>query len=115
MEDVETKNKRRFERQPMNVPTSLQFHEKGSSTVTLTADLGIEGARFCTETPVQPGTPVLLRLQLGHNGQVLECKGKVCWTADTDDEFTAFGIRFLDLREDERELLRQFLAESGFC
>jgi hypothetical protein len=111
MEEVEIINKRRFERQSLNVPTALQFHENGAAVVTLTADLGIEGARFCTEKSITPGTPVLLRLQLGPNGQVLECKGKVCWTTDGGDDFTYFGIRFLDLHEDERELLRQFLSQ----
>lgn len=111
MDDVSTQNRRRYTRQALSVPASLRFHEEEAPLLTLTQDVGLEGAKFSTGRAVEPGVPVLLRLQLG-DGRVLECKAKVCWSRDADGESTDFGIRFLDLHEDEREFLRQFLESA---
>jgi len=112
MDYVRTQDKRRFLRQALSVPSSLRFHEDDAPLLTITTDIGLEGARFCAGRPVAKGVPVLLRLQLGNHGQLLECKGKVCWAHEDDDAFTVFGVRFIDLHEDERELLRQFLDSA---
>ena len=105
-------DKRRFERVPVSVPTRLYFHEAEEPLASMTADLGLEGARFCSERRLRAGAPVLVRLQLGPDKPIIECKGKVCWAGDGDEEFTDFGVRFLDLRDDEREALRRFLERS---
>jgi len=70
-------------------------------------DLGMEGARFSSLKQVSPGEQVLVCLQLP-NARI-ECKGKVCWSEDDEGGGVRFGVRFLDLRETERDSLGRYL------
>jgi hypothetical protein len=73
-------------------------------------DLGVEGARFAMIRPVQVGDQVLVNLLLPSG--TIECKGRVCWSRDAEEEQNSFGVRFLDLREAEREYLSRHLINA---
>ncbi len=73
-------------------------------------DLGVEGARFAMLRPVQVGDQVLVDLLLPSG--TIECKGRVCWSEASEPEKNCFGVRFLDLRETEREYLARHLNSA---
>lgn len=103
-------NKRRFQRHPASLKAALCFHSWDVPTRVETVDLGVEGIQCLSCEPIPDGTRVLVRLQLVPGETWLECKGKICWARLEEDSRTRFGIRFLDLIEDEREMLDLFLV-----
>jgi len=105
--------KRRYSRIDEAVCAWVTFRRDSAAYGTLTVDLGLEGARFSTLRDVQVGEHVLVFLQLP--AMSIECKGKVCWTDRTPDGLQCFGVRFLDLREAEREHLGRYLSEVTFA
>ncbi len=107
--DIVRTDQRRFARQEGAVPAWLHFHEEDMPTRTITVNMGVEGAAFVLPRQIERGDPVMVRLRLEPDGQTLECKGKVCWTQAQTDGATRFGVRFLDLRDDERDVLGSFL------
>ena len=76
------------------------------------ADLSASGVRLLWLRPLVPGTPLLVRLQLGETGPVIECKGRVCWSAPLENGLHQFGVRFLDVTDDELERLEEFLSST---
>jgi len=105
-------DKRRFARVDGPICTWLAFRKDFRAYGTLTVDLGIEGAQFRTNRSVTVGEQVLVTLQLPSAN--IECKGRVCWTQPAPDGQQAFGVRFLDLREVERENLNRHIAHHAF-
>jgi hypothetical protein len=71
-----------------------------------------EGARFSALEAVAVGTSLLVDLQLQPNGCVIECKGRVCWTQLKENGLHHFGVRFIDLSEEETDQLARFLEET---
>jgi len=76
-------------------------------------DVGTEGARFTTHRQVVAGEHVLVNLQLPSSS--IECKGRVCWCAREEDGLSSFGVRFVDLREAERDRLGRHLNQCVFA
>ncbi len=103
-------DKRRYARHTVAVPARLAFHDGATPLQSVTANLGLQGAKVVVPRRVKEGSPVLVHLTLGSEGRVLECKGKVCWVASDQSDFTVIGVRFLDLRDDERDCLEGFLS-----
>ena len=103
-------DKRRYTRQAIAVPAVLAFHDGAAPLHSITANIGLQGAKVVVPRRVREGEPVLVRLFLDREPRVLECKGKVCWVANDESDFTSLGVRFLDLRDDERDGLDQLLA-----
>jgi hypothetical protein len=99
---------RRFPRHDETVCAWLTFHYDSVQCGTLTEDVSADGARFSTLRTVNPGEHLLLHLQVDPIG--IECKGKVCWNRNMPNGLSRFGVRFIDLSEDEREQLRRYLA-----
>jgi hypothetical protein len=104
---------RRERRHPLNICAWLRFKSDEASHGAVTLDLSAEGARFGTVNPLDCGEPVMVHLQLTPNAYPIECKGRVCWSERMQDGLYNFGLRFLDLRDDEREELRGFLGTGG--
>lgn len=104
-------DKRRYIRHSIVVPAVLAFHDGAMPFHSVTANLGLQGAKVIVPRRVREGSPVLLHLTLGEGPRVLECKGKVCWVANDESDFTVLGVRFLDLRDDERDCLDRFLSD----
>ena len=102
--------KRRYQRRNVRIGTWILFAEEAGRRATYTVDLAQEGARFASDRPVELRSLVLLRLHLDNPLATIECKGRVCWSRRTGDRSNEFGIRFLDLTDDERELLERYLA-----
>ncbi len=100
-------DKRRYPRIEDAVCAWLLFRQDRAAYGTLTMDLGLEGARFSTLRKVNTGENVLISLQLP--AASIECKGRVCWTQLTPNGLFCFGVRFLDLREAERDHLGRYL------
>ncbi len=100
---MSTEERRRFERNEVAVCVWLQFHHDRSVQGTTTVDLSPEGARFHASKAVRPGQHVMLYLQLDPVAYTVECKGKVCWANNSPSGLTAFGVRFLDLEDEEHD------------
>jgi hypothetical protein len=107
-----TIEQRRFTRRGVSLRGALRFHSPPALLEAHTVDLGLEGARFHAAGIVHEGAPVLVRLEFGAGQPALECKGRVCWTDEAPEGLSRFGVRFLDLRDDERELLDHYLATT---
>jgi hypothetical protein len=101
--------KRRFSRVEESVCAWVTFRKDSAAYGTLTMDLGMEGAKFSTLKNVNIGEQLLVFLQLPNMS--IECKGKVCWTESAAGGLSSFGVRFLDLRDTERECLGRFLSQ----
>ena len=108
--ELHTEEKRRFCRIEETICAWVTFRKDSAAYGTLTMDLGMEGARFSTLKDVCAGDHVLVFLQLPNMS--IECKGKVCWTETRGDGMSDFGVRFLDLRDVEREYLGRYLHQS---
>jgi Tfp pilus assembly protein PilZ len=104
-----TAEKRRFSRVEESVCAWVTFRKDSAAYGTLTMDLGMEGAKFSTLKNVNIGEQVLVFLQLPNMS--IECKGKVCWTESSCTGLSSFGVRFLDLRDTERDCLNRFLSQ----
>lgn len=76
-------------------------------------DLSTEGARFATIRPVTPGEPVMVRLEVRAGAPAVECKGRICWVEPMEDRVREFGVRFVDLAEDERIEIDQAMLEAA--
>jgi hypothetical protein len=109
MEKSEVTEKRRFARTDETVCAWLSFRHEQAAYGTLTMDLGLEGARFSTLHNVNVGEQLLVCLQLPW--QNIECKGRICWSAAGPSGLPCFGVRFLDLRETERDYLYRHMSE----
>jgi len=105
---IETE-RRRYERVEEPVCTWLSFRTDSAAYGTLTVDVGMEGARFETHRRVAVGEHTLINLQLPSSS--IECKGRVCWACRGEDGLFSFGVRFLDLREVERDWLGRHLNQ----
>jgi hypothetical protein len=100
--------KRRYARHGESVCAWLTFHYDALQCGTLTEDLSSEGACFSTLRPIHAGEQVLLNLQVDPTG--IECKGKVCWALTMPNGLNRFGVRFVDIGDDEREQLSHYLV-----
>ena len=100
---------RRHPRIPANICGWLTFLGQPSCGV-LSLDLSQEGARFNVRRPVQPNQQVLVCLQFPESGRWMECKGEIRWCRPDEKGLHALGIRFLDLAEEERDDLNEYLA-----
>ncbi|MBN2310880.1 MAG: PilZ domain-containing protein [Candidatus Hydrogenedentes bacterium] len=103
---------RRHPRQQRAVCGWLQFSDENVVRGMVTVNISQEGARFATLRPVLPAERVLVSLQLTPTGPAVECKGRVCWVREMDNGLRHFGVRFVDLHEDESAALAQFLEEK---
>ena len=105
-----TTSKRRHERFAVPVAAWLEFFGDTDTRGTVSRDVGAEGARFSGVRPALVGEPVIVRMQLGRGTQPVECKGRIVWSKMMPNRLHDFGVRFLDLSEEERAELLGFLA-----
>ncbi|MDZ4857679.1 MAG: PilZ domain-containing protein [Candidatus Hydrogenedentes bacterium] len=95
-------NERRHERFAVPVAAWIEFYGDAVTRGTVSRDVSAEGARFSSVRPAAAGEPVIVRMQLGRGAQSIECKGRVVWTKQMPNRLHDFGVRFIDLTEDER-------------
>jgi len=101
---------RRHQRHKVAVCAWLDFHRENTTRGTVSEDLAVEGARFCSMRPVAVGEGVLVRMQLEPSAGPIECKGRICWTRSQPNELHTFGVRFVDLSEEEQGYLASYLG-----
>lgn len=99
---------RRHSRYTVAVCAWLDFRCENTTRGTVSEDLSLEGARFSSMRPVAVGERVLVRMQLSRAGGPIECKGRVCWSNSLPNKLHTFGVRFVDLSEDERNGLSTY-------
>lgn|GEM_PF-1129184 len=104
-------DRRRHLRRDVTLCAWLRFRGEKSPRCTRSCDLTREGARFVTLRPVAVGEPVLITLALSGT-QSLECKGVVRWCRMLPNRMYEFGVRFLDLHDEEYERLDEVMAVS---
>jgi Tfp pilus assembly protein PilZ len=110
--EVKRKNNRRFLRHRVPLCAWLEFRDDDSTRAMRSLDLSTEGARFATIRAVEKNDPIMVRLEVRPGAPAVECKGRVCWVEPMQDRVRLFGIRFVDLAEDERIQIEQALVES---
>ncbi|MFO7973899.1 MAG: PilZ domain-containing protein [Candidatus Hydrogenedentota bacterium] len=104
--------RRRHIRHAIEIATWLYEPRERRPLLMRSADLSLSGVRLTWLRPLLAGTPLLVCLQLGENGPAIECKGHVCWCALLKNGLHHFGVRFLDITEDESQQLEEFLRVS---
>lgn len=104
-------NRRRHPRHPIAVCAWLRFRDEDTARCTRSCDLAREGARFVALRPVRAAEPVILSLSLSGT-RSMECKAVVCWSRRIPNGMFEFGVRFLDLRDEEYEQLDAALASA---
>ena len=109
-EEQEHRRHGRFRRE---APAWLDFRDAPGPCDATTLDLSREGASFQARQQVRPRTPVILRLMLDSQSPPIEAKAKVCWVAPRPGGVHEFGVRFLDLSEDEQARLGLYLTDTG--
>ncbi len=109
--DFSAEEKRQHARHHESICAWLSFCDDHALYGTITVDVGVGGARFNTQRCVKTGDHVLLNMQV--EPKSVECKGRVCWTNCTEDGLNAFGVKFYDLRDDEREHLRKYFKQES--
>lgn len=102
------RDKRRHNRHEKPVCTWLSFQNGQGTYGTVTMDIGMGGARFSMMKDVEENESVLLNVQVAPSG--IECKGKICWVESKPGGVSNFGVRFLDISEEDRESLSLYLA-----
>lgn len=104
-----TMERRRHIRHGIEISAWLYEPREGHPSPMRSGDLSLLGVRLTWLRPLPAGTSLLVRLQLGENGTAIECKGRVCWCAPLKNGLYHFGVRFLDMTEDEREEMEEFI------
>ena len=102
---------RRSTRYAVQVNAVLTFRTDGEPLENTTLDLGVEGAAFTAWHEVHVGDGVILCLHFGN--ERFECKGQVRWVRTFPGGERRFGIRFVDLFDDEKRELCDFLHAEG--
>ena len=107
---TEKQDKRRYERRRARVAARLMFHGPDRRKTVTTLDLSAQGARFSNHESVRTDKPVIVQLRLDPHGVPIECKGRVCWSKKMPDSRCHFGVRFVDLNEEEQWRVSEFLG-----
>ncbi|OQW36981.1 MAG: hypothetical protein A4E19_14700 [Nitrospira sp. SG-bin1] len=97
--------RRRHRRVPAQVKSLLRAnsHEVEGEA----RDLSLGGARIESSLDVQPGTQIAVKLIVpGDDTPILIEQARVQWTVDR-----TFGVRFLDVRQQELDELEQLIDE----
>ncbi len=111
--EIKQNDNRRYIRKPVPICAWLEFREEHSTRAMRSLDLSAQGARFSTIRPVAKDDLVMVRLEVRPGAPAVECKGRVCWAEPLEDQITEFGVRFLDLVEDERAQIRRAMREDA--
>lgn len=104
----EVTDRRRFGRRAHLHYAWIDCAKGTRSRATTTIDIGPEGARFRSIDSPALDERLIIHLQVGLGHRALECKGKVCWVSQGATRLPEFGVRFVDLTEEERALLDRF-------
>lgn len=98
---------------PVTVCAWLDFRGDQSTRAMRSLDLSTEGARFATIRPVVADDWVMVRLEVRPGRPAVECKGRICWVEPMQDRVRHFGLRFIDLAEDEYTEIERALKDSA--
>ena len=101
---------RRHERYTVPVAAWIEFYGDTNSRGAISRDVSAEGARFSSVRPTLVGEPVIVRMQLGRAQTPMECKGRIVWSKYMPNRLHEYGVRFVDLSEEERSGLLGFLT-----
>lgn len=101
---------RRHRRWPVPIITTVRYRQPALARSIATLDLSEEGAQFRDCVPVVPGMPLLVFLQDEIAGVPLECKGRIIWCVPSVRGSYRYGVRFLDLSDEERDRIRDLAA-----
>ena len=71
-------------------------------------NLGLGGLSLRTATPEPLGTKVFITINFPAFNEVIEVEGEVVWS--NHDEPKDMGIKFIQLTEDEKEILRKYIS-----
>lgn len=82
---------------------NVDFEGGDATGIANTRDIGIGGLYMATGTDFEVGTPIQMRLTLG--GREVSFNGTVAYT----DPRQGVGVRFQNLSEDDRTLLKKEL------
>lgn len=92
------------------VCTWVGFGVEPAAYATQCIDVGSHGAAFKMTHEVRSGERVRVSLML--QPAIIECDGEVCWIRQDTEGLSEFGVRFMDLDETRRTLLRDLLGSE---
>ncbi|HJU06095.1 MAG TPA: PilZ domain-containing protein [Nitrospiraceae bacterium] len=94
---------RQSSRFPIQLPASFSGNrEIGSGLIT---ELSLAGCSLISDDAVQPGTTLVIHVQLPADETPLKLEGAVQWT-----DGAGFGLEFSRLRLEEKQRLSRFLS-----
>jgi c-di-GMP-binding flagellar brake protein YcgR len=111
-----TKSRRQHQR--LDVRMSAEVRTAKTTFTATTRDLSEGGAGLSAERRLDEGEEITLGLFLvvddvESDTPPLWVKARVAWTGETDDRRFAVGVRFEVITDQQREWLRQVLAEMA--
>ena len=110
-----TGDKRRFKR--FNRTWKIQYQclsdsfDEPQFEEVITQDISIGGLRFESKADLKIDSPILLKLGIPVNDEIL-VSGKVMWVKRIDKELFSYGIKFNDIDTDDANKLKKILPEK---
>ncbi|OGP85108.1 MAG: hypothetical protein A2Y95_09560 [Deltaproteobacteria bacterium RBG_13_65_10] len=102
----------RRENPRISLMQSIEFAVTTSFEHAVLKTLGTGGLCFVTSAPPQVGRQLLLRFEIPGHDQVIHAIGVIVWSRPVNAQHAEVGIRFIGLREDSLDRLRQ-LCQAG--
>lgn len=96
--------RRRADRKKLIV--GVRFDGGDGTGIANTRDIGVGGLYMTTTAPLEMGTPIMMTLNVV--GRTLQLNGTVVYS----DPGHGVGIRFKDLKDEDRDLLTQELSAA---
>jgi hypothetical protein len=89
----------------------VEFAPVSSLHSTFTEEISAGGLKLRVPTNLEPGTPMVLRLELGEPGPLI-VTARVAWCKRDGGHYLA-GFEFVRLREDERDRIEAWTVTAG--
>lgn len=109
-------NQRKFPRLVLHCEIVINPAAGDSSIMTKTENVGLGGVCVIQNQPLERFSQCQVRLELDKSLPAIECHGKICWIIPSrkplsqENRFDT-GIEFLDLKDEDRDRLRDFIQE----
>lgn len=87
----------------------VQYSSDSPSVTSRLTDLSVDGLFIDTVTPLPPGTLISIRFDLPGDPLPIVVLGEVVW----GQEHLGMGVRFMNLRQKDRERIAAFIARAA--
>jgi hypothetical protein len=109
--DSSLSERRRYARVEESVCAWLSFGGDFAAYGTLSADLGVQGARFSALRRVDVKERVVIYFDFP--SKTVGCEAEVRWAKPASNGWMDFGVRFMKIDGYERDYLERFLTRTA--